>query len=122
MVHRPHPRWWRGAHCAFYEADILERVAVCRARSQSALARHKATRSSQHRGCTSLGFEDVVSPLSNEDEDDRDTAVGDDDDPPPPPQSRSTTTLPSPPSFVARRRWCGGFRIQDLTKLLQQKK
>jgi hypothetical protein len=79
MVHRPYPRWWRGAHCPFYDADYLERVAVCRARSQSALARHEATRSSQHRGCTSLGFEDVVSPLSDEDEDDRDTAVGDDD-------------------------------------------
>ena len=79
MVHRPYPRWWRGAHCPFYDADFLERVAVCRARSQSALARHEATRSSQHRGCTSLGFEDVVPPLSDEDEDDRDTAVGDDD-------------------------------------------
>ena len=47
-------------------------------RSQAALARHKATRFSQDGRCTSPGFEYVVPPLSNEDDDDRDTVVGDD--------------------------------------------
>ena len=79
MVHHPHPHWWRSTHCAFCDADFLERVAVCRARSQAALARHKATRSSQAGGCTSPGFEDVIPPLSDKDKDDRDTAVGNDD-------------------------------------------
>ena len=41
--------------------------------------------------------------------------------PPSCPQLRSTTMLPSPTSFDVRRCWCGGFRIQDHIKLLQQK-
>ena len=88
MAHRPRPRWWRGAHCAFYDADFLERVAVCRARSQAALTRHEATRSSQAGGCISPGFQDVVPPLSDDDVS----------------SASPTTTLPSPTSFFVRRR------------------
>ena len=94
MVHRPHPRWSRGFHCPFHDADFLERGAVCRARSQSALACHKATRSSQQWGCISLAFEDVAPPLSNEDEDNRNMDVGD-NSVSPPPQPRLTTMFPS---------------------------
>ena len=77
MIHRPYPRWWRGDDCPFHDADYRQRVALCRARSQVAFARHEATRSHEAGVCTTPGFEDVVPPLS--DEDDRDTDVADDE-------------------------------------------
>ena len=64
---------WHGDHCPFHGANLLDRIAVGRARSQAAFARPKATRSSQAEGYGSPGFADA--PLSDQDEDNHDKGV-----------------------------------------------